>query len=72
MLILYNNAYDCRAHKWLMNLASLLTVGDLGLTIDPGDADGLEDGHEEETHAAGSVVVEELEHVHPPLVDTSR
>lgn len=36
-------------------------------TVDPGDADGLKDGHEEETHPAGRVVVEELEDIHAPL-----
>lgn len=37
------------------------------LTIDPSDADSLKDGHEEKTHAAGCVVVEQLEDVHAAL-----
>lgn len=37
------------------------------LTIDPCDADSLEDSHEEKTHAAGRVVVKQLEDIHAAL-----
>lgn len=37
------------------------------LTIDPGDAESLEDGHKEQAHATGSIVIKELEDIHPTL-----
>lgn len=37
------------------------------LTVDPGDADGLKDGHEEKTHPTGCIVIEQLEDIHAPL-----
>lgn len=42
------------------------------LTVHPADANGLEYGHEQQTHPAGGVRVEELEDVHPPLVGGDR
>lgn len=37
------------------------------LTIDPGHTQGLKDGHKQEAHATGSVVVKELKYVHTAL-----
>lgn len=37
------------------------------LTIDPGDAESLKDGHKEQAHATGSIVIKELEDIHPTL-----
>lgn len=37
------------------------------LTVGPRHAEGLEDGHEQQAHAAGCIVVKELEHVHAAL-----
>lgn len=42
------------------------------LTIDPGNADGLKDGHEKEAHATGRVVVKELENVHATLQEEAQ
>lgn len=37
------------------------------LTIDPCNAHSLKDGHEKETHAAGCIVIKQLEDIHAPL-----
>lgn len=37
------------------------------LTIGPRHAEGLKDSHEQQAHAAGCIVVKELEHVHAAL-----
>lgn len=37
------------------------------LTVHPADAHAFKDGHEQETHAAGCIGVEELEDVHAAL-----
>lgn len=37
------------------------------LTINPSDAHSLKNGHKEQTHPAGRIVVKELEDVHAPL-----
>lgn len=37
------------------------------LTVNPGDADRLEDSYKEQTHAARCVIVKQLEDVHPTL-----
>lgn len=37
------------------------------LTVHPCNADSLKDGHEEETHATGCIVIKELEDVHAAL-----
>lgn len=42
------------------------------LTVNPADANGLEYGHEQQTHPAGGVRVKELEDVHPPLIGRDR
>lgn len=39
------------------------------LTVDPSDADGLKDGHKQQTHPAGGVRVEQLEHIHSTLTE---
>lgn len=39
------------------------------LTIHPCNANGLKNGHEEKTHATGSIVIKELEDVHSTLCD---
>lgn len=41
------------------------------LTIDPANADGLKDGHKQQTHATGCIRVKELEHVHATLTEQS-
>lgn len=37
------------------------------LTIHPRNTDGLKDGHEEEAHATGRIIVKKLENVHATL-----
>lgn len=41
-------------------------------TIEPGYGDAFKEDQEEQTHAAGRVVVEEFEHVDSPLVRIKR
>lgn len=45
----------------------MLRAGEEPLTVDPSHTQGLKDGHEQEAHAAGCVVVKELKHVHTTL-----
>lgn len=42
------------------------------LTVHPADTYGLKYGHEQQTHPAGSVRVEQLEDVHPSLIGQDR
>ena len=42
------------------------------LTVGPRHAEGLEDGHEQQAHAAGRIVVKELEDVHAALPGRGR
>lgn len=41
------------------------------LTVDPSHTERLKDGHEQETHATGCVIVKELEDVHASLDERS-
>lgn len=45
----------------------MLRAGEEPLTVDPSHTQGLKDGHEQEAHAAGCVVVKELKHIHTTL-----
>lgn len=42
-------------------------ISSISHTINPGNANRLKYGHEEQTHARGCIVVKELEDVHPTL-----
>ena len=44
----------------------------MSLTIDPSNTEGLKDGHKQEAHPAGGVVVKELKYVHTALSGEER